>query len=66
MQPTCVGSVCHGPDAEREAVDGKTLVNADHPQVIEIWNNVFIQFNRGADGRLLPAPAQHPLLVGWR
>ncbi|MCO5235407.1 MAG: alanine--tRNA ligase [Chitinophagaceae bacterium] len=44
---------------ERNTIDGKTLVNKDHPQVIEIWNNVFIQYNRLKNGALEPLPARH-------
>lgn len=46
-------------EADRKAIDGKTLVNESHPQVIEIWNNVFMEFNRKADGKLEQLPAQH-------
>ena len=47
------------PEAERQQVPGQALVNKDHPQVIELWNLVFMQYNRLATGQLEALPAQH-------
>jgi len=46
-------------ESEKARVPGAELINNDHPQVIEIWNNVFIQYNRQANGSLVPLPAKH-------
>ena len=46
-------------DDERKKLEGKELVNRDNPEVIEIWNNVFIQFNRLKNGSLEPLPSKH-------
>jgi alanyl-tRNA synthetase len=46
-------------DSERKKIPGHKLINKDHPQVIELWNLVFIQYNRKTDGSLEQLPAKH-------
>ncbi|MCK4361216.1 MAG: alanine--tRNA ligase, partial [Bacteroidales bacterium] len=46
-------------DSEKKQISGSQLINKDHPHVIEIWNLVFIEFNRTLNGKLNPLPAKH-------